>query len=205
MGTWLWAFPDDHSIWGPDSVEIKPDGTAQFARDKSATTWQREGKGRYSMKIGNSGANLIMVDRDHLDAVLLTGEVVKPRRAGTDAPPPAPAAQPAPVAAPQPAPEAPPPAAVVENASRLIKTSKRIYRSGEPVVVTYFNMPGGSTDWTSVAKASDATDDWGNWEYASGANGSRTLKNLKPGEYEARAYFNGTTNLEDKVAFTITP
>jgi hypothetical protein len=114
------------------------------------------------------------------------------------------AVEPAPAVAPVPA---PPPAApvVVGNSSRLISTDKRVYKKGEPVKVNYFGMPGGAMDWTNVAKADDGTDEWGNWEYTSGANGSRVVKNLKPGEYEARAYFNNSTSLEDKVSFTVVP
>ena len=121
------------------------------------------------------------------------------------APPPQPMyAPPQPFAQPVYAP--PQPIAPVGNSSRLISTNKQQYRRGEPVVVSYFGMAGNSTDWTTIAKAEEPPDSWGNWEYTNGTpNGTRNVSGLAPGSYEARAYFSNGTDLQDRVAFTVTP
>jgi hypothetical protein len=103
---------------------------------------------------------------------------------------------------------APPPAPVIAagNNSRIIRTDRRVYKRGEPVVVTYVDFPGNGTDWTNVIAAGEATNEWGDWEYTNGTpTGTRTVKDLKPGEYEARAYFSGGTDVQDRVAFTVAP
>jgi hypothetical protein len=52
--------------------------------------------------------------------------------------------------------------------------------------------------------ASEAPDNRGNWEYTNGtASGSRAVRNLPPGNYEARAYFHGSTNVEDRWSFVV--
>lgn len=197
LGQWAWKFEGDNSIWGPDVADFSADGTITFQRDKKgAGTWNREG-GTVVVKLGTGEVTrFASVDNDHMKGVI-NGYNVLPERVGSTPPP-----APAPVAAVAP----PPPAPVTEgNSSRMIKTDKRTYKKGETVTVSYFGMPGESTDWTNVIAADQATDEWGDWSYNSGADGQRTVKNLKPGTYEARAYFNGTTSVEDKVTFTVTP
>ena len=93
-----------------------------------------------------------------------------------------------------------------EHRRHLIMTDKRVYHAGEPIIVRYHGMPGAGTDWTNVTKATDAPNEWGNWEYTNGTSeGTRTVQNLAPGEYEARAYFSNGTDLQDRAAFTVVP
>jgi len=89
---------------------------------------------------------------------------------------------------------------------RHIRVNKAVYKANETIVLSYSAMKGTSTDWTNVIGATEATDEWGNWEYTNGSDGgTRTVKPLPAGEYEARAYFEGSTDLVDRVKFRVIP
>jgi hypothetical protein len=114
----------------------------------------------------------------------------------TMAPPPPPIRPVLPVAVPPPPPG---------NHSTILSTDKTVYRVGEPIVVSWVGMADSSSAWTTIVKATDATDQWGDWAYTGGGTtGSRTVTTrLPPGDYEARAYPDNATNLLDRVAFSV--
>ncbi len=72
-----------------------------------------------------------------------------------------------------------------------LKTQKKVYSRGEPVIVEYDNLPGNKSDWFTIVKKSEPDNTYGSWDYTNGnKKGAHVFKNVKPGEYEARLYFN---------------
>jgi hypothetical protein len=97
-------------------------------------------------------------------------------------------------------------AKAARNVGRLIATDKTSYRSGDRITISYRGMRGTSTDWITIVRAGEATTEWGDWEYTNGTpSGARVFdKSLEPGEYEARAYFENSETLQDRVSFSVT-
>lgn len=75
------------------------------------------------------------------------------------------------------------------------------------LVVNYQGMSGNAQDWFGIYKKGD-TNDWGNqrgWFYTEGrVNGSASLniENLPVGDYEVRAFFNNSFELEEIASFS---
>ena len=110
-------------------------------------------------------------------------------------------------------PPPPPPPVIVDEQPvpggvyrRLLGVRERVYHVGQLVRIHYHGMPGNGTDWIAVVHPNEPANTWGNWEYTNGAaNGLREVTGLTPGEWEARAYFNGGTTIEDRVRFRVVP
>ncbi len=78
--------------------------------------------------------------------------------------------------------------------SYYIRTQKKRYKKGEPVVVEYDNLPGNNGDWFTVSLKDAPDTSYSQYDYTYGSKKGRyTFKNLDPGEYEARLYFNWPT------------
>ena len=86
-----------------------------------------------------------------------------------------------------------------------ITTSKNNYNVNENIVTSFTDMTGAETDWIAIYPAgSEAT--WGNmiqWERKRSVNGTHTFEPLPAGNYEARAFFNNSFNIEGSKAFTV--
>ncbi|MBF0277046.1 MAG: pentapeptide repeat-containing protein [SAR324 cluster bacterium] len=89
-----------------------------------------------------------------------------------------------------------------------IRLQKQTFTVGEPVVVTYENLPGNSQDWVSVTAASKPDNQYDKWTYTQGKkNGTFEVSDLPPGSYQARLYLNwpaGQYNVQGRVSFEIT-
>jgi hypothetical protein len=85
------------------------------------------------------------------------------------------------------------PAAVVPPRvpGKYLSLSAMVYQPGQPVTVTWRNTPGGAKDWITFVKAGSSDRRWGKWTYLKGHTSGRfTVRNLPPGAYEVRLYFN---------------
>jgi len=87
-----------------------------------------------------------------------------------------------------------------------ITTSKQTYKTHEQVVATVGNMKGNNNDWVAIYPAG-ASNAWGNvvaWKYTNGIkNGNFGFGTLPVGNYEVRAFFNNSYNLEASSAFKV--
>lgn len=138
----------------------------------------------------------------HLQKVWDTPEVncnVHVSNRGQAAPPPAPQQA-------APPPREPPPPAPMDNRSELLRTSKPVYASGEPIELQWRDLPSGEQfAWVNITPRSASDDDWGDWTYTRGqAKGSFALpRGLKPGEYEARAFRASSAPVADRLPFSV--
>lgn len=75
-----------------------------------------------------------------------------------------------------------------------IKTDATVYGTSQSIVATYSNMPGNATDYVAVSTAgSPASSTIQRFNTNGQINGTQTFSPLPPGNYEARAYANGST------------
>ncbi|MHB8137410.1 MAG: zinc ribbon domain-containing protein [Smithellaceae bacterium] len=79
----------------------------------------------------------------------------------------------------------------VAEGRAFVETDKDIYKHGERIQVHYYNAPGYSRDWICVVRADAPHTAAGNFKYISrGGRGVLSFKSPRPGNYEARAYYN---------------
>ena len=96
---------------------------------------------------------------------------------------------------------------VEANSQELnIITSKSNYASNENIIVNFENMLGDQHDWIAIYPKG-STNEWKNvlkWRWTNGATtGSFTFDGLPLGEYETRAFFENSYNLEASTPFTV--
>jgi len=96
---------------------------------------------------------------------------------------------------------------VEDNGNAVVVTlDKASYIPTEAIAVTFENMSGNTQDWIGIYPAG-SSNDWGNvvqWNWTGGVvNGSVNFNALPVGNYEARAFFNNSFNLEAQQAFTV--
>jgi hypothetical protein len=88
-----------------------------------------------------------------------------------------------------------------------VKTLKRTYAVGEPVIVEFSGLPGYSQDWITVVPATASESTQGEWFYTGGMkSGNYTFSGLVPGSYEVRVYFDwpdGGYNVKQRYGFTV--
>jgi len=91
------------------------------------------------------------------------------------------------------------------NATTL-QTLKDTYTPQETITLTANGMQGSDTDWIGIYTVG-SSNDWGNvigWNWTGGiVNGNINLEGLPNGEYEARAFFSNTFNLEATTQFSV--
>ncbi|PKN53516.1 MAG: hypothetical protein CVU55_02520 [Deltaproteobacteria bacterium HGW-Deltaproteobacteria-13] len=78
----------------------------------------------------------------------------------------------------------------VAEGKPLIETDKNIYNHGEKIRVYYYNAPGSSRDWICIVRAGSRHTEPGDYQYIRRGRGVLIFKSPRPGEYEARAYYN---------------
>lgn len=87
-----------------------------------------------------------------------------------------------------------------------ITTDKDVYGSNEPIVTSFTEMLGDKQDWIGIYPAG-SSNDWGNvvqWEWSGGTvDGSVSFNALPVGNYEARAFYQNSFNLEAHYAFSV--
>ena len=77
------------------------------------------------------------------------------------------------------------------DAAASVTPSKQLYAAGEPIVVSFADFPGYTSDWITIVPAGAPNTAWGHWRYTQGGkSGSINFNGQSPGEYEARGYFN---------------
>jgi len=79
----------------------------------------------------------------------------------------------------------------VAGGRAFVETEKNIYNYGERIQVHYYNVPGYSRDWICVVRAGAPHTAAGNFKYIPrGGRGVLSFRSPRPGNYEARAYYN---------------
>jgi hypothetical protein len=85
------------------------------------------------------------------------------------------------------------------QADAEISTSKYSYDAGESIEVNVDNMLGHNEDWVGIYPQG-ASNDWGNvlsWSWTNGIKeGTLSLAGVGAGDYEVRAFFSNSFNLE---------
>jgi hypothetical protein len=93
-----------------------------------------------------------------------------------------------------------------ENAVTNIQTNKEIYKVNEAILVNYENMSGNDQDWIGIYPK-NSNNDWENvlqWTWTDGGVvGNHNFEGLAVGEYEVRAFFNNSFNMEAHYAFSV--
>jgi len=87
-----------------------------------------------------------------------------------------------------------------------LTSSKENYLTTEEIVINFKNMSGHSEDWIAIYPQESSTI-WQNvieWKFTEGdTDGSLTFNPLEIGNYEARAFFENSFNLEKSIAFVV--
>jgi len=73
----------------------------------------------------------------------------------------------------------------------LIETDQDTYRRGERIKVRYYRAPGSSRDWICIVPAGSRKTEAGDYQYIPRrGKGVMTFNAPRPGNYEARAFYN---------------
>ncbi len=92
------------------------------------------------------------------------------------------------------------------NAEATIETTKNTYLQQEEVKVTLTGMLGNPQDWVGVYPqgASNAWDNIVKWSWTGGIiDGNITIGTIPVGDYEVRAFFNNSFEVESSYPFSI--
>jgi len=89
----------------------------------------------------------------------------------------------------------------------LIETDQETYRRGERIKVTYYRAPGSSRDWICIVPAGSRNTEAGDYQYIPRrGKGVMTFNAPRPGNYEARAFYNyspGEYKITARYKFTV--
>ncbi len=87
-----------------------------------------------------------------------------------------------------------------------VQTIKDIYAPQEQIKITVEGMLGNQQDWVGIYPVG-STNDWANvvkWSWTGGViDGNITLDSVPVGNYEVRAFFQNSFNLEGSYAFSV--
>ena len=97
---------------------------------------------------------------------------------------------------------------VMAEGEPLIQTDKNIYNYGEAITVHFHNAPGYARDWICIVPAGSPDTEAGDYQYIpeGAAQGALIFKSPRPGQYEARAYYNYSAFryiVSDRYLFTV--
>ena len=85
-----------------------------------------------------------------------------------------------------------------------IDTDKDTYSPSEQISVSFAGMSGSQADWISIANASDPDTTFITYRYTEGAtDGTFTFAPLPAGNYEARAYYDDSFQVEARATFAV--
>ena len=92
------------------------------------------------------------------------------------------------------------------NITTSVATTKTSYLPNEEIVVNFDNMSGANDDWIGIYPKG-SSNDWDNvvaWEWTEGnISGTKTFAPLPVGEYDVRAFFQNSFNLEANSSFVV--
>ena len=97
---------------------------------------------------------------------------------------------------------------VMAEGGSLIQTDKETYNYGEAITVHFYNAPGYASDWICIVPAGSPDTEAGDYKYIPEGmkQGVLIFKSPRPGQYEARAYYNYSAfryTVSDRYLFTI--
>ncbi len=86
-----------------------------------------------------------------------------------------------------------------------VSTDKSSYGAGEPVIVTWTDIPGNWADWVALAAPGAPNTSYRAWAYTFGnVNGSKTFASVPAGDYVVRIFENdGYTLLAESAPFNV--
>lgn len=88
-----------------------------------------------------------------------------------------------------------------------ITLARFVFSKGESVKVDYTGLPGSQYDWITLVEESAPEDSYGEWFYTYGKkSGSYTFKNVQPGTYEVRLYYDwpsGGYQVQGRIKITV--
>ena len=77
-----------------------------------------------------------------------------------------------------------------QEVSKIVKTEKSTYRSGEKIYVHYYGAPGLRGDWICIAPAGSPDNTYGSYQYIPhSGSGTLSFETPEPGRYEVRAFY----------------
>jgi hypothetical protein len=86
-----------------------------------------------------------------------------------------------------------------------IVMSKATFTVSEEIVLSYSGLPGNPMDWIGLYSLGTPNEDAYFYQYANGnAKGTLRFPGLRPGDYEARLFFNDSYQLQYTTSFTVT-
>jgi hypothetical protein len=97
---------------------------------------------------------------------------------------------------------------VMAEGEPLIQTDKETYNYGEAITVHFYDAPGYASDWICIVPAGSPDTEAGDYKYIPEGvkQGVLIFKSPRPGQYEARAYYNYSAfryTVSDRYLFTI--
>jgi hypothetical protein len=80
----------------------------------------------------------------------------------------------------------------IAEGQQLIQTDKETYNYGEAITVHFYEAPGYASDWICIVPAGSPDTEAGDYKYIPEEvkQGVLIFKSPRPGQYEARAYYN---------------
>ena len=92
------------------------------------------------------------------------------------------------------------------NENVTLTSAKSTYAKGEDIAVSFNHMSGDDKDWIAIYPKG-SSNDWDNvveWDWTNGRNsGTINFNDLAVGEYEVRAFFRNSYNLEAKYSVKV--
>ena len=97
---------------------------------------------------------------------------------------------------------------VIAEGQPLIQSDKETYNYGEAITVHFYDAPGYASDWICIVPAGSPDTEAGDYKYIPEGvkQGVLIFKSPRPGQYEARAYYNYNAfryTVSDRYLFTI--
>jgi hypothetical protein len=96
----------------------------------------------------------------------------------------------------------------IAEGQQLVQTDKETYNYGEAITVQFYDAPGYPNDWICIVPAGSPDTEAGDYKYIPEGvkQGVLIFKSPRPGQYEARAYYNYSAfryTVSDRYLFTI--
>ena len=90
------------------------------------------------------------------------------------------------------------------DAAASVTPSKQLYAAGEPIVVSFADFPGYTSDWITIVPVGAPNTAWGHWRYTQGGkSGSINFNGQSPKVTGSSIKAAGTVFLHGSAAFYV--